>query len=90
MSSPRCEPWTEDEIETGILIFGVKTCAHCKRELPACTDYFKPDIQRADGFTGQCRECCRERDRARWQKRTHGVPRGMRREAFSQPQTPTP
>lgn len=49
--------WTEDEVLTGRIIFGTKTCAQCGEKLPANSDYFTVDRSRDDGLTGACRRC---------------------------------
>jgi hypothetical protein len=54
--APRPE-WTEDEVLTGRIIFGTKTCPRCGRKLPANSDYFTVDRSRDDGLTGACRRC---------------------------------
>ena len=54
--APRPE-WTEDELLTGRIIFGTKTCPRCGRKLPANSDYFTVDRSRDDGLTGACRRC---------------------------------
>lgn len=34
-----------------------KVCSHCKRELPATTEYFCANNEMRDGLTRNCRDC---------------------------------
>jgi predicted phosphodiesterase len=41
-----------------------KACRHCKRELGATTENFKPDKKAADGLRASCRPCQRKQSQA--------------------------
>lgn len=66
MSRPRIEPYHCEDYE--LWVFGAKTCPVCGETFAANTDYFAPDKENADGLTGVCRNCRRERDRRRNQR----------------------
>jgi hypothetical protein len=48
-----------------------KSCTRCGKEKPATTDYFCRRAANKDGLAPECRECLRERNKVKHQRR-HG------------------
>lgn len=46
-----------EDFEIDKLLFGVRVCNRCGRELPANTEHFCRDRHRKDGLRTICRDC---------------------------------
>jgi hypothetical protein len=58
--------YEDDAVDIGVMLFGVRTCVSCGRELPANADYFpRTMLSDGPGLKTVCRQCHRTYNRER-------------------------
>lgn len=60
-----CVTPPKKEVVYEVIHEGTKRCIHCKRDLPATTEYFYRHAQSVNGITASCKECGRANHKPR-------------------------